>query len=174
VQKAVCSWWSELVGAYLARVWQCRQTVCLQDAICRRVVEPVAVSSEQLVHSSAVLGWGLAHITAQERSMQQQCLCRCVLTPDMCAHAAASCLVTCRSDSTATHIAFGPVVVLLQVLSLPALVAALCQRATRQEASSAAKQPVLKPPGLKPRFICGVTPGCFGQVQQLSAAALVC
>ena len=68
----------------------------------------------------------------------------------------------------------GPVVVLLQVLSLQALVAALCQRATRQEASSAAKQPVLKPLGFKLRFNCDATPGCFGQVQQLSAAALVC
>jgi hypothetical protein len=95
----------------------------------------------------------------------------------MCAHAAASCLVPCWSrlfSSTATDIVFGPVVLLLQVLSLQALAAAPCQRATRQEASSAAKQLVLKPLGFKLRFNCGPTPGWFWQVQQLSAAAWVC
>jgi hypothetical protein len=81
VQKVVCSWWSEVVSACLARVWQCagKQSVCrmaFAGGLCAR--EALAVSSEQLVHNSAVLGWGLTHITAQESSMQQQCLCRCL------------------------------------------------------------------------------------------------
>lgn len=66
------------------------------------------------------------------------------------------------------------VILLLQVLSLQALAAAPCPRATRQEASSAAKHPVVIPWGLSSGCNRGLIPGWFGQVQQLSAAAWVC